>query len=160
MLGNWGDSCGTSFISCENIGSCMTSRNPFDEIERMFEQMDKGLKTFDASLTQGVPVDLIDEGESYVVTADLPGYEKEDIDVRVSGSTLMIRAERSTETEEADGDGEFVRRERSRESVNRSVQLPERVSQDETDASYQNGVLTVSLPKETSLDSGESIPIE
>jgi HSP20 family protein len=140
----------------------MTSRNPFDEIERMFEQMDKGLKTFDASLTQGVPVDLIDEGESYVVTADLPGYEKEDIDVRLSGSTLMIRAERSTdiETEEADSDGEYVRRERSRESVNRSVQLPERVAQDETDASYQNGVLTVTLPKETSLDSGESIPIE
>jgi HSP20 family protein len=140
----------------------MTSRNPFDEIERMFEQMDKGLETFDASLTQGVPVDLIDEDESYVVTADLPGYEKDDIDVRLSGSTLMIRAERSTdiETEEADSDGEYVRRERSRESVNRSVQLPERVDQDETDASYQNGVLTVTLPKETSLDSGESIPIE
>ena len=140
----------------------MTSRNPFDEIERMFEQMDKGLKTFDASLTQGVPVDLIDEDESYVVTADLPGYEKEDIDVRLSGSTLMIRAERSTdiETEETDDVGEFVRRERSRKSVNRSVQLPERVVQDETDASYQNGVLTVTLAKETSLDSGESIPIE
>lgn len=138
----------------------MPPRNPFDEIERMFEQMDKGLKTFDASLTQGVPVDLIDEDESYVVTADLPGYEKEDIDIRLTGSTLMIRAERSTETEETDSEGEYVRRERSHESVNRSVQLPERVSQEDTDASYQNGVLTVTLPKESSLDSGESIPIE
>lgn len=140
----------------------MPSRNPFDEIERMFEQMDKGLKTFDASLTQGVPIDLIDEGESYVVTADLPGYEKEDIDVRLSGSTLMIRAERSTdvETEETDDVGEYIRRERSHESINRSVQLPERVAQDETDASYQNGVLAVTLAKQTSLDSGESIPIE
>jgi HSP20 family protein len=138
----------------------MPPRNPFDEIERMFEQMDKGLKTFDSSLTQGVPVDLLDEGESYVVTADLPGYEKENIDVRLSGSTLMIRAERHAETEETDSEGDYVRRERSRESVNRSVQLPERVAQDDTDASYQNGVLTVTLPKETSLDSGESIPIE
>jgi HSP20 family protein len=138
----------------------MTSRNPFDEIERMFEQMDKGFKTFDASLTQGVPVDLLDEGESYVITADLPGYEKEDIDVRLSGSTLMIRGERSTESEETDESGEYVQRERSRESVNRSVRLPERVAQSETDASYQNGVLTVTLKKETSLDDGESIPIE
>lgn len=138
----------------------MPPRNPFDDIERMFEQMDKGLKTFDASLTQGVPIDLIDEDESYAVTADLPGYEKEDIDIRLTGSTLMIRAERSTETEEIDSEGEYVRRERSHESVNRSVQLPERVSQDDTDASYQNGVLTVTLPKESSFDSGESIPIE
>jgi HSP20 family protein len=138
----------------------MTSRNPFDEIERMFKQMDKGFKTFDADPSQSVPVDLLDEDDSYVVTADLPGYEKDDIDVRLSGSTLMIRAERRTESEETDSDGEYVRRERTRESVNRSVRLPERVAQDETDASYQNGVLTVTLTKETSLDGGESIPIE
>lgn len=138
----------------------MTSRNPFDEIERMFEQMDKGFKAFDSSLTQGVPVDLLDEDDSYVVTADLPGYEKDDIDVRLSGSTLMIRAEQRTESEDADESGEYIRRERSRESVNRSVRLPERVAQSETDASYQNGVLTVTLAKETSLDGGESIPIE
>lgn len=138
----------------------MPSRNPFDEIERMFEQMDKGLKTFDASLTQGVPIDLLDEDDEYIVIADLPGYEKEDIEVRLSGSTLMIRTERNTETEETDSDREYVRRERSRESINRSIQLPERVTQEDTDASYQNGVLTVTLSKETSLDSGESIPIE
>lgn len=136
----------------------MTSRNPFEEIERMFEQMDKGLRSFDADFTQGVPVDLVDENDSYVVTADLPGYDKDDIDVRLSGSTLMIHAEREMETEDAQA--EYVRRERSRESVDRSVRLPERVVQDKTDASYKNGVLTVTLSKESSLDNGESIPIE
>ncbi|WP_248908776.1 Hsp20/alpha crystallin family protein [Halocatena marina] len=136
----------------------MPSRNPFEEIERMFEQMDKGFRSFDSSLTQGVPLDLVDENDSYVVTADLPGYDKDDIDVRLSGSTLRITAERDTKTE--DVDTEFVRRERTRESVSRSVRLPERVVEDETDASYKNGVLTVTLSKEGSLDDGESIPIE
>lgn len=138
----------------------MTSRNPFEEIERMFEQMDKGLRSFEADFTQGMPVDLVDEDDSYVVTADLPGYEKDDIDVRLSGTTLRINAERDTETEETDESGEYIRRERSRESVSRSVRLPERVVQDETDASYNNGILTVTLSKESSLESGESIPIE
>ncbi len=136
----------------------MTSRNPFEEIERMFEQMDEGLRSFDASLTQGVPLDLVDEGGTYAVTADLPGYEKDDIEVRLSGSTLKIDAERDTETEESDG--EYVRRERRRESVNRTVRLPEPVVESETDASYKNGVLTVTLSKESSLDGGESISIE
>lgn len=124
----------------------------------MFEQMDKGLRSFDANLTQGIPLDLVDEGDTYTITADLPGYEKEDIEVRLSGSTLKISAERDIETEE--GDGEYVRHERSRESVSRSVRLPESVVEDETDASYKNGVLTVTLSKESRLDGGKSISIE
>lgn len=136
----------------------MTSRNPFEEIERMFEQMDKGLRSFDTSLTQGVPLDLVDEGDSYVVTADLPGYEKDDIEVRLSRSTLKITAERDTETET--GEGEYVRRERSRESVSRSVRLPDSVVEGKTEANYKNGVLTITLSKESTLDDGESIPIE
>ncbi|UPM41891.1 Hsp20/alpha crystallin family protein [Halocatena salina] len=136
----------------------MTSRNPFEEIERMFEQMDKGLRSFDANLTQGIPLDLVDEGDTYNVTADLPGYDKDDIEVRLSRSTLKISAERDVETESSEG--EFVRRERSRESVSRSVRLPESVVEDETDASYKNGVLTITLSKESHSDDGKSIPIE
>lgn len=136
----------------------MTSRNPFEEIERMFEQMDKGLRSFDANLTKGIPLDLVDEGDTYRITADLPGYEKEDIEVRLSGSTLKISAERDVETEESEE--KYVRRERSRESVSRSVRLPESVVEDETDATYKNGVLTVTLSKESRLDGGKSISIE
>ncbi|WP_330630497.1 Hsp20/alpha crystallin family protein [Halocatena halophila] len=136
----------------------MTSRNPFEEIERMFEQMDKGLRSFDTNLTQGVPLDLLDEGDRFVITADLPGYDKDDIEVRLSGKTLRIEAERTAETE--DEEGEYVRRERSHESISRTVRLPEGVVENETDATYTNGVLTVALSKETSQDGGQSIPIE
>ncbi len=136
----------------------MTSRNPFEEIERMFEQMDKGLRSFDTNLTQGVPLDLLDEGDRFVITADLPGYDKDDIEVRLSGKTLRIEAERTAEIE--DEDGEYVRRERSHESIHRTVRLPESVVENETDATYTNGVLTVALSKATSEGGGQSIPIE
>ncbi|WP_254542887.1 Hsp20/alpha crystallin family protein [Halomarina pelagica] len=136
----------------------MPRRNPFEEIERMFEEMNEGLRTFDTGLTQGVPIDVVETDDSFVVTADLPGYEKSDIDVRLSGSTLVVSAERSAEEEEAE-EGSYVRRERTRESVTRSVRLSERVDPSSTNASYNNGVLTVTLSKE-STDSGESIPIE
>ncbi len=125
----------------------------------MFEEMNEGLRAFDTGLTQGVPIDVVETDDSFVVTADLPGYEKSDIDVRLSGSTLVVSAERSAEEEEEAEEGSYVRRERTRESVTRSVRLSERVDPSSTNASYNNGVLTVTLAKE-STDSGESIPIE
>ena len=134
----------------------MPRRNPFEDIERMFEEMNEGFRAFDTKITRGVAVDVVDQGDSYVVTADLPGYEREDIDVRLSGNSLTIGASR--ETESSEGDGDYVRRERSRESVSRTLRLPERVDEESTDASYNNGVLTITLGK-ASGDGGESIPI-
>ncbi len=122
----------------------------------MFEEMNEGLRAFDTGLTRGVPVDVVETDEGYVVTADLPGYEKEDIDVRLSGTTLTISAERASEEEEQDG--EYVRQERSRESVTRSVRLGSRLDGGSTDATYNNGILTVTLAKEDA-NGGESIPI-
>lgn len=123
----------------------------------MFEEMNRGLEAFDSSLTQGVPVDVVEHDEEFVVTADLPGYDKEDIDVRLSGATLTIAAERSSES--TSEDGEYVRQERSRETVSRSLRLPDRVDESETEADYQNGVLTITLRK-SGVGEGESIDIE
>ncbi|PSQ02072.1 heat-shock protein Hsp20 [Halobacteriales archaeon QS_5_70_17] len=135
----------------------MSRGNPFEEIERMFEEMNRGLEAFDSSLTQGVPVDVLEHDEEFVVTADLPGYDKEDIDVRLSGATLTIAAERSSGS--TSQDGEYVRQERSRETVSRSLRLPDRVDESGTEANYQNGVLTVTLRK-SGAGEGESIDIE
>jgi len=123
----------------------------------MFEEMNRGLEAFDSSLTQGVPVDVLEHDEEFVVTADLPGYDKEDIDVRLSGATLTIAAERSSGS--TSQDGEYVRQERSRETVSRSLRLPDRVDESGTEANYQNGVLTVTLRK-SGAGEGESIDIE
>ena len=132
-------------------------RNPFEELERLFDQMNENLRPFEAG-SGGVPVDVVDADGAFVVTADLPGYEKSDIDVRLSGDTLSIAAER--ETEHGEETAEYVRRERSSQHVSRSVRLPEPVDEESTTAQYDNGVLTVTLEKAAPVEGGRSIDVE
>lgn len=139
----------------------MRGRNPFEEIEQFFERMSQ---QFDEStewptaMGGATPVDVLDRDEEYEVTVDLPGFEKEDVEVTLADNTLSVSANREAETEESDGD--YVRRERRRESVDRSVSLPEPVDQDDVDATLSNGVLTVVLNKEVSGDDARTIDIE
>jgi HSP20 family protein len=146
-------------------------RNPFEEIERLFNRMSRQFEDeIGGSLPQmgGMPgtqpaMDVCDEGDDLVVTADLPGYDKENIDVQLRGDTLHVSAERREERQQEGerGQGRYIRQERRHESVNRSVTLPEQVQEDEVTAEYQNGVLTVRLPKlRASSGDGHRIDIE
>jgi HSP20 family protein len=139
----------------------MSRRNPFEEIEQMFERMNQQFGQFnDMSVpaTQSLSVDLADHEDSFEVTADLPGYDRGDIDLSVADRTLRISAERDESTEE--GEGNYLRRERRRQSVSRSLSLPEEVAEEEASAAYTNGVLTVTLPKATDDEDSRSIDIE
>jgi HSP20 family protein len=136
-------------------------RNPFDELEDMLERMSK---QFEGGFPErmptvgGVAIDVADRDEKYVVTADLPGYETDDIDVTVTEGRLRIEAERETGTAEESED--YIFNERHRESVSRTVRLPEPVDEEAVTAKYTNGVLTVTLPKEEASDEGHHIEIE
>lgn len=136
---------------------------PFDDIDRLFDRMNRRLAALEegagdagrweaglARLT-GPSVDVADHGEELVVVADLPGFEKADIDLSVADDALTVRAERETD-ESAESDV-YVRRERTSRSVRRTVPLPVTVDADAASATYVNGVLTVTLPKH---DGGES----
>jgi HSP20 family protein len=148
----------------------MTRRNPFDELEELFDRMQENVENaarmwdpeeFEAGLPRpasaGMSVDLEDTGDDLVLTGDLPGFETEDIDVRVVDRTLQITAERDEETE-SDA-GEYVRRERRHASVSRSISLPEPVDEADVTATYNNGVLTVRMPKRVSDDRGTQIDV-
>lgn len=128
--------------------------NPFDEIEDLLDRMSRGFET--EGMGRSTPVDVADRGEEFVVTVDLPGFDKDDIEVTLADTTLRIAASRESSAEE---DGEFIRRERRRESTSRSVRLPETVDEDGIEASHTNGVLTVTLPKRDA-DGGKRIDIE
>ena len=125
-------------------------RDPFKEIEELFEQLNDGFADVGRDLGEefgggGIHVDVADADDEIVVTADVPGFDPEDIDVAVTDRKLRIAAE---ETEAEDEDAvKYYRRERSRRSVSRTVSLPADVKETEADASYENGVLTVTLPK-------------
>lgn len=139
----------------------MSRRNPFEEIEEMFERMNDQFGQFDqmsTPATQSVSVDLADHDDEFEVTADLPGYDRENIDLSVAERTLRITAERDEETEA--GDENYLRRERRRQSVSRSLSLPEPVAETEASATYTNGILTVTLPKATGGEDSRSIDIE
>lgn len=134
------------------------TRNPFDEIERMFDRMSRQFETFDEDLFEGsVAVDVEDVGDSYVVTADLPGYSRDDINVEIAGRTLTVSADYD-EADETGEEGRYIRRERQRRSTSRSVRLPEEVDEAKAEAEYNNGVLTVTLSKLTD-SAGRDIPI-
>lgn len=113
----------------------------------MFDRMSGGFDGLDGldELGGAIPVDVSETDDSVTVTADLPGYDTDDIDVSVRENQLTVSAER--EREEETEDDHYHRRERSHQAVSRSVRLPTDVEEDQASASYTNGVLTVTLPK-------------
>jgi HSP20 family protein len=133
----------------------MTRRNPFEEIERMVDRMGERVET--AGAGRSVPLDVRETDDAVVVVADLPGYEEDDIDVRLHERRLELRAERSTESETSNE--RYVRRERHHEAVSRTVHLPTDVVAGEASASYENGVLTVTLPTSADEDEGHHIEV-
>ena len=120
--------------------------NPFDEIEQLFDRMSEqfGEGTF-AGTAGSLLVDVEDRDDAFVVTVDVPGFSKEEIDVTLADRTLHVRAEHEAETETSEAN--FLRRERQRTSASRSVRLPGAVDEGGISATYDNGVLTVTLPK-------------
>ena len=133
----------------------MTDRpGPFEEMEQFFDQLTGSA----APLGSSMSVDVVDEGDAFAVVADLPGYEADDIEVQLGNERrISISATREAEREESGGD--YVRRERERRSVSRSVTLPEAVDESETEASLDNGVLTVRLGKQSGGEEGTDIPV-
>jgi len=90
-------------------------------------------------------VDVRDEKEGFVIKAELPGVEKEDLKVEVSDGVLTLSG---TKKQEAVSEEEGVyRAERSYGEFKRAFALPDAVDAEKIDAQYRNGVLTVTLPK-------------
>ena len=92
---------------------------------------------------QAIPVDVSDHGDAFEVSADLPGYDKQDIDVRVMTDRVQIIA-RPPESAE---DGPKRRGDRGRGRRSRVVTLPEAVVHEGASARYENGVLWMRLEK-------------
>ena len=142
-------------------------RDPFKEIEKLFEQLNDGFadmsQEFGEELGEnfggrGIHVDVAETDGEVVVVADVPGFDPDDIDVSVTDRKLRISAEHSEEQEDEEGT-KYYRRERSRRAVSRTVALPADVEEHEADASYENGVLTVTLPTTGDDDGGIDIQV-
>lgn len=105
-------------------------------------------------------VDVAEWDGDYLVIADIPGFEREDIDLRLRDGTLHISATHKGEHEpEVE---RYHRRERAHRSVSRTVDLPGPVEEEAAEATYENGVLSVTLPKahQTDPEEGRQISIQ
>ena len=93
-----------------------------------------------------IRTDIRDEGDKFVMEAELPGFNKEDINIDLTDEMLTLSAEHKTESEEKDKNGKYIRRERSCGSYTRSFDLSG-IDSSAVTAEYKNGILTLALPK-------------
>jgi len=95
--------------------------------------------------TRSFRVDVKETDKEYIVEADLPGCDKNNINVSYDDGVLTIAASYEETAEEKDKN--YIRRERRRGNFSRSLSIPEDVKADEIKASFKDGVLKVTLPK-------------
>ena len=124
-------------------------RDPFREFENLEREFfgnpyalfrENGLGEF--------RTDLKDDGDNYTLEADLPGFDKKDINIEMNGDVLTINAERHSEHEEEDKKKNYIRCERSYGSYSREFDISG-VEADGITAKYENGVLTLKMPKKS-----------
>ena len=141
----------------------MQAWRPFEglgrEMDRLFE--DFSLNPFRLSLRRPVfniepfwhpeswmtvpAVDFVETEKDYELTADLPGLDEKDVEVKIAGGVLTVKAEKEEGKEETKKD--FHLRERRFGSIERALRVPEGVDTDKIEAHFKKGVLTVMLPK-------------
>lgn len=90
-------------------------------------------------------IDMYETKDDVVVKAALPGIKPDQVEVSITGDTLMIRGEAKEEHEVKEQD--YIRKERRYGSFCRSLTLPSGIKSDKADASFENGVLTIKVPK-------------
>jgi HSP20 family protein len=124
----------------------------FDEMERRFEDIFG--RSFWPATWRRIPmaefgwvpaIEVFEKEDKFVVRADLPGMKEDNFDISVVGDTLTIKGERKAETEVKEED--YYCCERSYGSFSRSITIPSNVDANKIEASYDDGVLEVNLPK-------------
>lgn len=120
----------------------------FRDLEREVDQLLKGVQMTFQGLRYGreyPPVNVFELKDEFLLTAELPGVQVEDLDLTISAGVLTIRGSRPED--EAPPDSSFRRQERAFGSWQRSLTLPDRVLEEELAAELTDGVLKIHLPK-------------
>jgi HSP20 family protein len=122
-----------------------------DEMDRLFDVAFPALSSLQRSGLFGewqgeFPVDLYQAKDAFTLRAELPGFRKEDISLEVADGVLTTTGHQKTEAKSNGKDKETATTTQERR-VSRAISLPENLDLDKIQAAYENGVLTVTLPK-------------
>jgi HSP20 family protein len=130
----------------------LTRWQPFQEMRRMHNMLDRlmdqsffGADGDPDGYTSLIPVDVFQTEDEVSIKATVPGLKADDIQISITGDTLSINGETKSEHEEKGR--EYFVRERSKGSFSRSMTLPVNVDADKATADFEDGVLTITLPK-------------
>jgi HSP20 family protein len=131
----------------------------FSSVVREMDEMQNRLRRF---LQEGFPfeplpvteslgwtpvVEIVENDKEYVLTAELPGLKKDNVEVQYQDGVLTIRGEKKEERKEGNGDSRYLLWERSYGAFQRSFTLPSDVDANKIEAAFSDGVLTVRMPK-------------
>ena len=119
-----------------------------NEMNRVFGDFFRGDLVGDGYFSSGSwapAVDLSETDDSYIIRAEIPGMKKEDVKITLQDTFVTIRGEKKNEAEEKNGT--YHRIERSYGSFERSFNLPGAVKSGDIEAKYNDGLLTITLPK-------------
>ena len=129
----------------------LTRWDPFQEmlnlrrtVDRLFDNVTPD-HDWPQSTMWGLAVDMVENKDDFVVKASVPGINPDDLDISYADDTLTIKGEIKQENEVKED--QYHLRERRYGSFARSITLPTKIKGDAIEASYQNGVITLRLPK-------------
>lgn len=112
----------------------------FNEFDRMFNDLQGELPA-----VMGLPLDVMETTDNYMVKASIPGLNPEEVEIIFDDNALTIKGELKAETQEEGA--KYHLRERRTGTFSRSIKFPVQIESDAIEANYDNGVLTLTLPK-------------
>lgn len=128
----------------------MNAMDMMDDFDNWFGFGGNELETYRTMRT-----DVVDKGNSYEMKADLPGFRKEDINLDLKDGVLTISAKHDENKDEKDDKGRYIRRERYNTAFSRSFSVSDDLKPEDISAKYEDGVLTIDLPKKEAIPAKE-----
>lgn len=134
-------------------------KNLLDDFAEHFEKFwNNGLSS--PSNLKTMKTDVIETSDGMELTMDLPGFNKDEVNIELEKGYLNISASKDEESEEKDKNGNYIRRERHSGKCNRSFYVGENLTEEDIKASFKNGVLTIKFPKNKKIEQKNKIFIE
>lgn len=122
------------------------SRKSYDIFDEMFRNAMRGVSGVSETPTKLMKTDIKETKDGFVISMDLPGYAKEDIQAELKEGYLTVSATKNKETEEQDA--QFIRKERFQGTCKRSFYVGDYLKESDIKAGYKDGVLELTFPKE------------
>ena len=99
-----------------------------------------------SSLSKMPNIDVVDRDKEIIIKAELPGFDKDDLDISIANNQLVIKAKACKEEKEEKGD--YLKQEIRKREVYRSILLPAEVEDEKIKTSYKHGMLKLTIPKQ------------